>query len=140
MAFSGGAAQHNGLTPREVLISGNYNGNSVPVAVTSGGLLQSTSNGDTPITGGGAQAAISVSTTSAAIAAANSSRIRLWLYNAGPNTVYMNHSAAAVVATGLPFLSGERMLIEGEDAKLAWNGICDTAQSASIRELIGTTS
>lgn len=42
MAFNGGAAQHNGLTPREVLMSGDYNGNSVPVAVTSGGLLQTT--------------------------------------------------------------------------------------------------
>lgn len=40
MAFSGGLAQHNGLTAREVLIAGDYNGNSTPVAVTSAGLLQ----------------------------------------------------------------------------------------------------
>lgn len=48
MAFSGGLAQHNGLTAREVLIAGDYNGNSTPVAVTSAGLLQTQ---NTPATG-----------------------------------------------------------------------------------------
>lgn len=140
MAFSGGAAQHNGLTPREVLISGDYNGNSTPVAVTSTGALKTTADGATPITGGGAQTVVPVSTTSAVVAAANANRIRLWLYNDGPNTAWMNHSAAAVVATGQPLKAGGRMIIEGEDAKLAWNAICDTAQSASIRPMIGTKS
>lgn len=92
------------------------------------------------ITGGGAGTAVPVSTSSAPIAAANANRTRLWLKNDGPNTVYLNHSAAAVLASGFPLLSGERMLMDGPEAKLAWNGVCASAESASIRVMTGTVA
>lgn len=140
MAFGSANAQHNGLTAREVLISGDYNGNPVPITVTSNGVLQVFDGSEYPIVGGGASSAVPVSVTSVALAAANANRIRLYFYNDGPNVAYLNHSASAVVATGQPLKVGGRLVLTGEDAKLAWNAICNTAESASIRVMTGTKS
>lgn len=105
--------------------------NPLPVSVTSGGA--------TPIVSGGAQTAVPVSTTSVPLVAASATRIRLWLHNDGPNTAYLNFLAVATVAAGIPFPMGADLFLDGDDAKLAWNAICNTAESASIRVAIGGT-
>lgn len=135
-------ADQRGSNPTPVIPStwGASGNTFTPVGPSNPLPVKPVESGASTITGGGAQTAVPVSTTSVSVAAANSSRIRLRLYNDGPNTAYLNHSAAAAVATGEPLRSGGRMILEGEDAKLAWNAICAATESASIRVATGVTS
>jgi len=143
MAFSGGAAQHNGLTPREVLISGDYNGNSVPVAVTSDGILpvNVVSEGESLTDDAGAQTVVSVDEDpSVVLAAADPTRTMLWFYNNGPNTVYLNKDAAAVATTGQPLVMGGTLILSGPEAQKGWQGICAAGETAGVRRQFGVTA
>lgn len=111
---------------------GSSAANPLPVNVVSG-------NAASAIVAGGAQSPVAVSTASVTLAAASATRIRLWFHNDGPNTAYLNFIGAAVVSTGIPFPIGADLLLDGDDAKLAWNAICNTAESASIRVSMGAT-
>lgn len=141
MAFGSANAQHNGLTAREVLISGDYNGNPTPVAVSSAGVLQAAVDEEPLTDAASAQAVVSVDDSpSVVLAAADPLRTMLWLYNNGPNTVYLNKDAAAVATTGQPLVMGGTLILSGAEAKKGWQGICAAAETAGVRRQFGVIS
>lgn len=138
MAFGSANAQHNGLTAREVLISGDYNGNPTPVAVSSTGVLQAVTEEEPLTDAAGSQPTVAVDDDpSVVLAAADPTRVRLYFYNNGPNTVYLNKDAAAVSTTGQPLVMGGTFIFTGADAKRGWQGICAAAETAVIRRQVG---
>ena len=135
-------AMYQGKTPEPVVIisqdgSGNlYNineSNPLPVDIISGG-----GGSESPIVAGTAPTPVAVGTTNTPIVSDSPTREMLWLQNTGPNTAYIQHTEAAVLANAFPFKKDDVLLLEGRFAKLAWNGICASAESASIRILPGT--
>lgn len=106
--------------------------NPLPVSVVSGG------SSEEPLVAGTAPTPVTVSTSNLAIVSSDADREMLWLQNMGPNTVYIQHTVAAVVANAWPFKINDVLLLSGREAKAAWNGICAAAESAVIRILPGT--
>lgn len=89
------------------------------------------------IAGGGAQTTVSITTSSTAIATADSTRVELILRNHGSVDAYLNHGAAATVADGMPFPAGSVFTFTGGMAKLAWNGIV-ASSTTSCKVMTGT--
>lgn len=135
-------AMYRGMNPEPVILVGQDDqGNLTNINTTDGipvNVISSVASGGSPIVAGTAPSPVSISTSSAAIVAALSTREMLWLKNMGPNTVYLQHTGAAVLANAFPLLINEVLLLDGEQAKLAWNGICAATESAVIRILPGT--
>lgn len=116
MAFGSANAQHNGLTAREVLISGDYNGNPTPVAVSSTGVLQTAS------TPGAAVVATTDTATNGTLAAlgsfswtANSNRRSLLIVNTGTTNSIFIKAAATADATGFELKPGAGVKYTDQD-------------------------
>lgn len=75
----------------------------------------------------------SMTSTAGVILAAKTARIGAYLYNAGPNDVYLGTTSGVTTSNGFLFPVGATL--EDDISNDAWYGICASSQTATIHAI-----
>lgn len=136
MAFGSANAQHNGLTAREVLISGDYNGNPTPVAVTSAGLLQTTPSATNLTTLTTGQVTATTTSGATAFVPALAGRKALVIKNSGSVAVSIGNTGVTA-GTGHILSPGDSLSLGATDGAAALAYFVITTSSTALCSYAG---